>query len=197
MSAKEIMQAALSSFAHDGYEGASLQKIADEVGIKKPSIYAHYKGKEDLFLHVTRHVFDTERMHILDYFARNRDKPVEQQLKQFFDWMLMEYDRSDRAKFLIRMTYYPPSELYDQIIEIVYPFLDSLQRHLVRLLQREKRSDRKNMSDAEEAAVAYVTMAEGAVIELVSGRKTSYQARTAASWAVYCRGVGLSMQQKQ
>ncbi len=57
MSSQKILLAARSCFARDGYEGASLQKIAEEVGIKKPSIYAHYKGKEDLFLHVMTLVF--------------------------------------------------------------------------------------------------------------------------------------------
>lgn len=37
-----ILQTAVSHFAKEGFEGASLSKIAEEVGIKKPSIYAHY-----------------------------------------------------------------------------------------------------------------------------------------------------------
>ena len=57
MSASLILQAALAHFARDGYEGASLRSIADDCGIKKPSIYAHYTSKDDLFLQAVREVF--------------------------------------------------------------------------------------------------------------------------------------------
>ena len=68
MSSKKIRDVALSHFAHFGYEGAALSKIAEEVGIKKPTIYAHYKGKDDLFLSVVQYVFQLERRRILAYF---------------------------------------------------------------------------------------------------------------------------------
>ncbi|MBD2807322.1 helix-turn-helix transcriptional regulator, partial [Xenorhabdus sp. ZM] len=45
MTANRIKAVALSHFARYGYEGTSLANIAQEVGIKKPSIYAHFKGK--------------------------------------------------------------------------------------------------------------------------------------------------------
>jgi AcrR family transcriptional regulator len=49
LSTKEkIFQTAVSLFARNGYPAASLQNIAEEVGIKKSSIYNHYKCKEDI-----------------------------------------------------------------------------------------------------------------------------------------------------
>jgi len=49
LSTKEkIFQTSVSLFARNGYPGASLQDIADEVGIKKSSIYNHYKSKEEI-----------------------------------------------------------------------------------------------------------------------------------------------------
>lgn len=49
MTANRIKAVALSHFARYGYEGTSLANIAQDVGIKKPSIYAHFKGKEELY----------------------------------------------------------------------------------------------------------------------------------------------------
>ena len=49
MSTKEkILEAALTLFAENGYDGTSVEQIAIIVGIKAPSLYKHYKGKEDI-----------------------------------------------------------------------------------------------------------------------------------------------------
>ena len=49
MSTKErILDAALTLFAENGYDGTSVEQIAGVVGIKAPSLYKHYKGKEDI-----------------------------------------------------------------------------------------------------------------------------------------------------
>ena len=49
MSTKEkILDAALTLFAESGYDGTSVEQIANVVGIKAPSLYKHYKGKEDI-----------------------------------------------------------------------------------------------------------------------------------------------------
>ena len=49
MSTKEkILDAALTLFGKNGYDGTSVEQIASIVGIKAPSLYKHYKGKEDI-----------------------------------------------------------------------------------------------------------------------------------------------------
>ncbi len=49
MSTKErILDAALTLFAKNGYDGTSVEQIAKNVGIKAPSLYKHYKGKKDI-----------------------------------------------------------------------------------------------------------------------------------------------------
>ena len=45
---EKILDAALTLFAENGFDGTSVEQIATEVGIKAPSLYKHYKGKEDI-----------------------------------------------------------------------------------------------------------------------------------------------------
>ena len=45
---EKILDAALTLFAENGYDGTSVEQIANIVGIKAPSLYKHYKGKEDI-----------------------------------------------------------------------------------------------------------------------------------------------------
>ena len=49
MTTKEkILDEALTLFAEKGYDGTSMDLIAERVGIKGPSLYKHYKGKEEI-----------------------------------------------------------------------------------------------------------------------------------------------------
>lgn len=43
-----ILDEALSLFSENGYAGTGVEQIADKVGIKAPSLYKHFKGKEDI-----------------------------------------------------------------------------------------------------------------------------------------------------
>ena len=50
VSTKErILYAALYLFSEKGYDGVGVDLIAENAGIKGPSLYRHYKGKEDIF----------------------------------------------------------------------------------------------------------------------------------------------------
>ena len=44
----KILESALTLFAANGYDGTSVEEIAQSVGIKAPSLYKHFKGKEDI-----------------------------------------------------------------------------------------------------------------------------------------------------
>ncbi len=46
---ERILYSALDLFAEKGYDGVGVDLIAEKSGIKGPSIYRHYKGKEDIF----------------------------------------------------------------------------------------------------------------------------------------------------
>lgn len=46
---QKILVEALNLFAEKGYEAVSVGQIADAVGIKAPSLYKHYKSKQDIF----------------------------------------------------------------------------------------------------------------------------------------------------
>jgi AcrR family transcriptional regulator len=45
---QEILKAAALAWAKDGFEGASLVEIAKRVGIKAPSLYNHFKSKNQI-----------------------------------------------------------------------------------------------------------------------------------------------------
>ncbi|MGI6448359.1 MAG: TetR/AcrR family transcriptional regulator [Methanobrevibacter boviskoreani] len=53
MNTKEkIFEVALNQFSKKGYDSVSLREIAEEVGIKKSSIYSHYPSKEAILMDI-------------------------------------------------------------------------------------------------------------------------------------------------
>lgn len=45
---EKILESALTLFAAKGYDGVGVDLIAENAGIKGPSLYKHFKGKEDI-----------------------------------------------------------------------------------------------------------------------------------------------------
>ena len=61
----KILESALTLFAANGYDGTSVEEIAAGVGIKAPSIYKHYKGKEDIL----NELIDTAESRYEEFFG--------------------------------------------------------------------------------------------------------------------------------
>ena len=57
---QRILDAALEPLAEHGYEGMSLQQVADRVGLHKSTLFHHFRSKEELAREVYRGL--TERL---------------------------------------------------------------------------------------------------------------------------------------
>ncbi len=59
----EILHAAERIFVAEGYEGATIRKIADEVGVSSTALYMHFKDKAEILLEICvesiQHVLDS------------------------------------------------------------------------------------------------------------------------------------------
>jgi AcrR family transcriptional regulator len=51
---QRLLAAAAREFAFEGYETASLARIAEEMGVSKPSLYYYFEDKADLYATVVR-----------------------------------------------------------------------------------------------------------------------------------------------
>lgn len=56
--AQRVLDAALDLFSEHGFEGTSLQDIADRLGVTKAAVYYHFRTKDDLLLALVRPAFD-------------------------------------------------------------------------------------------------------------------------------------------
>ena len=55
----EILEAAERIFVRDGYQGATIRKIAEEVGVSSTALYMHFRDKDEILLEICECVTST------------------------------------------------------------------------------------------------------------------------------------------
>ncbi len=184
-----IEDVALGLFASEGFEGASLGRIAEAVGIRKPSIYAHFRSKEDLFLRVFDRALGRKRRDWFRYALQGAELPLENNLHRLTERLLDDYESDPETRFLLRMFYFPPNSLHDDVMTRVVPFFEQAELGLKQLLLRPAHAARLHPGGAPDAALAYVTVLDGIMAEAIYGDRTRADRRLRAVWPIYCRGI--------
>jgi len=69
----EILDAAARIFAADGYEGATIRRIADEVGVSSTALYMHFRDKDEILHEICQ---DAIRM-MVEEISAIADEPAD------------------------------------------------------------------------------------------------------------------------
>jgi AcrR family transcriptional regulator len=88
-SAQRVLDAALELFAEHGFEGTSLQQIADRLGVTKAAVYYHFRSKDDLLSALVEPAFDELDQLLDEADARPRDNARHKlALQAFVEYLL-------------------------------------------------------------------------------------------------------------
>ena len=127
-----ICAAAAEHFSEVGYEGASLNEIALTVGIRKPSLYSHVTGKDELYLMVLEdaaRIESTFAQNTLDC-APGPDGPG----AEYASVVAARFAASVHLRLLLRCAYIAPQIHEAAICTMFEHFLDVLRDGFVRQL---------------------------------------------------------------
>lgn len=75
---ERILEAALDLFSQRGYDGVGVDQIADAVGIRGPSLYHYFKGKEEIL----RGLIDCLEAHYGENFGTGREIAIPDSLEE-------------------------------------------------------------------------------------------------------------------
>ncbi|TCP31216.1 TetR family transcriptional regulator [Scopulibacillus darangshiensis] len=190
MKSNEIKDAALKYFTMHGYEGATLSQIAEEVGMKKQSIYAHFKGKDDLFLHVLRDAKETELSSKLQYFSEIDSQNPEKDLYGFLQLVIDLFQKNEQIKFWLRMSFFPPAHLAKAIDKEVIDIEEKVQAILESKFQDWIDAKLIVGDTAKMPTLAFLGVVDSILLELVYGNDEERQKyKLEASWSVFWRGI--------
>ena len=109
---EKIKKTALSLFAQKGYDGATMNDIAKQVGIKAPSLYAHFDGKKELYFSVYEDLVK-DYVELLDRIIEDaKHLEVEEKLFHIFEQYVVYFIRNPEVKsFWNQITLFTPPEL--------------------------------------------------------------------------------------
>jgi len=101
----ELLSTAATVFARRGYNGASVEEIAEEAGYSHGAVYSNFDGKADLFLAVLEeYMAERARELAATQVELADDEPIEARARALADqWM--ERFAKDRESFLLHMEF--------------------------------------------------------------------------------------------
>jgi AcrR family transcriptional regulator len=190
MTSDQIKTVSLRHFAQNGYEGASLSHIAEDVGIKKQSIYTHFKGKDVLFLQVCKDAFENELNNVIDFIDSKMDQTIRDILFNFLLNCIDRYEKYDSTKFMIRTAFFPPTHLNAEVMKSVYQYLDKLEELFLPIFEKAvTEGEISSTIDVPRATAAFLGILDGVIVEMLYGGPERLQKRLDASWYLYWCGL--------
>ncbi len=191
MTAEKIKQIAQTLFTSHGYEGASLSIIANEVGIKKQSIYTHFKSKEELFLIIFNESVEQELRFVKTFILENKSSTLQEILYRFLTEYLERYERNNNTSFFLKTSFFPPFHLEGNVKLGSNKFVTELELLFMSLFD-EKSDVLKLGITSETASLAYLTILDGLFVELLYGIPERLNKRITESWNVYWQGISMN-----
>ena len=100
---EKILKVATTLFSQLGYRGASVRKIAKEVGIRESALYNHFTNKEAIFLEVAKGIFSSPFSLSSEEIKELalRGKPFLQ--KFTMQYKMLTFDKSNENMFRLLM----------------------------------------------------------------------------------------------
>lgn len=171
--AERIVKLALEHFADRGYDKSSLNDIALSAGIKKPSLYAHFTGKDELYITVLNFALDCEKNYVGAQFlaAKNDAIPGE----RYVDNLQSRFNDSSALRFLVRAAFYPPAPIEQKVKAGFGRHLSGIGTHfLVSLTNAYPGLSSQNLNFLAEA---YFALIDSLHVELIYGDSEAYSRR--------------------
>lgn len=126
----QILNHATRLFAEQGYDGTSVQQIADAVGIRKPSLLYHFRSKDELRQNVIAEMLAHWNAVLpgllLKASTEERFDATMEALTEFF------IEDPDRARLFLRETLDRPESMQAMLAQFVQPWVELLGGQLER-----------------------------------------------------------------
>lgn len=158
--------------------------------MKKQSLYAHFQGKDDLFLQVLHDAKESELSSKLEYLSTVASHNPKADLLGYLQLVIRLFQKNEQLKFWLRMSFFPPQHLAKAIDDEVIDTEKKIQIVLENKFQ-EWIDAKVIMEDAVIIpTLAFSGIVDSIMVELAYGNdEKRLNDKLNASWTVYWRGI--------
>jgi AcrR family transcriptional regulator len=189
-----IAQVAKTVFAERGYQGATLDEIAQRAGMSKATIYIYYKNKDDLFIQVVEELIHTAMTETAQEAAAA--KPVVEKLAAIVRSKIAFYEQ-EREFFWIYLNEkqgleVAPKDPHKQALRAMYLQMVDV---LTKVLQEGIDTGELRPMDGRRLAFFLQEMMNFALLQRIQGQaKTSVDEDVAQLLDLFLHGARLPQQ---
>jgi AcrR family transcriptional regulator len=177
---KRIMDSAFRLFAEKGAE-FSLTEVANEVGIQKASIYAHFISKEDL-------LYDVINEEIKEYFFKINEQNSD--LKSIFFMILNYYNKSKfKLYFWKRLLLFPPKAFEQTLIKEINILTQQRFEIIKTIIISEMDKGIINNKDVDAISISYFSMIHGLLSSNIIFKSEDLTKYYEEIWQIFWNGI--------
>lgn len=177
---KKIMDSAFRLFAEKGNE-FSLSEVAKEVGIQKPSIYAHFASK-DVLLYA---VIDREiEAYFFEIDERSRD------LQNIFFMILAYYNESkSKLYFWKRLLLFPPEAFETTLLKKIHRLSARRFEIIEEIIQSDMDRGLIRPQDAQTVAYSFLALIHGLLSTSIIYHSDNFTSLYKDIWLNFWKGI--------
>lgn len=173
--ATRIAIIATEYLADRGYDRCSLTELAELAGMRKASLYSHFRNKDALFSALLERSVEVERSFAAACFADDAASPAG---GAYLNQIVERFANSPDLRFLLRTAYAPPASLRAEVTSAFQNLTDD-----VRAAFRAGLPAGITATDRDQLEEAYLGALDGVQVELLYGPQDNATTRRNALWA--------------
>ncbi|MEX1047481.1 MAG: TetR/AcrR family transcriptional regulator [Actinomycetota bacterium] len=160
----QLLQVARKTFGRNGFHGVSMEEVAREAGVTKPTLYDHFTSKQDLYLALLE--ADSRALGLRVHEALvdgtgNRER-IRQSFRAYFDFV---DEHAEGFKLLMQET-----QSSGIVSSSVAEVRDQIMKEVAEVIARESKG-RIDQKDSETVAAGLVGMVEAGAQRSPGGAK--------------------------
>lgn len=184
-----ILSKAFEFFAAKGYEATSMEDIAQAVGIKKPSLYAHFPSKERIFQQVFEDMLSDYSSYIDALIQSAPQENIEERLYSIFVNYAEYFANQTKQNFWTRSYLFPPEFMKEEILQksmmADLTFMEKLGGIFIEGIE----TGQLYKGNPEDMVTAFYLMLSGNAMWASFDQNGSIKERLSGCWQVFWRGI--------
>ncbi|MBN1259918.1 MAG: TetR/AcrR family transcriptional regulator [Anaerolineae bacterium] len=164
MRTTQIIEAATTVFAEKGFDRATMEDIADAVGINKATIYLYFDNKDALIHAIAERLFDQELAGL--QAAHDLQNTAMERLTAYYETLITE-ESEVMPLMPILYEFYALGLRRDDVRAVITDFIHQLTGLLAAIIQEGVENGEFAPTDARQAARALDALLSGTLLHWV------------------------------